>query len=139
MSVLTASDALQVAMVRLRLERVPCRIVTRREMEDSAAARVIAVQPLTAIGKLVNFQHDQNSGIVWPFREDRCVVFCRTTLEPGDRAATYDVVRSLDTGYVLSDGVERQLVRETHGNELHFAALATRGLKGTWMSSGGGW
>lgn len=93
---------LQVAIVRLRFENIPYRVLLSDEFDT------------------------------WPFEEDSCVIFCRTTLTQLDRAPTGEVMASVAPFYMLSDGVERTL--QSIGFEpFHAAAMATRGL---WMSSG---
>ena len=70
---------LQVAIVRLRFENIPYRVLLRHEFD------------------------------AWPFEEDSVVVFCRTAFSPADRAPTGVVVASVAPLYLLSDGVERAL------------------------------
>ena len=114
MSLLTASNPLQVAMVRLRLESVPFKVVHRGDFEGPSP------------------------GGYWPFKEDSCVLFCRTTLTAGERAPTVDITASyISPGYVLSDGVERPFFEFVPDDPIRLAALELRG--GTWFASGGNW
>lgn len=97
------SVQLQVAIVRLRFENVPYRVLLRDEFKE------------------------------WPFYEDSCVIFCRTTLERGDRLPTTTLIATIEPFYMLSDGVERALSNAMEYAPFHAAAMMTRGL---WMSSG---
>jgi len=105
-------DALQVAMVRLRLESVPFKLVHRGDFAGP------------------------EPGGHWPFLDDRCVLFCRTTLNVGDRVPATDLfaTSTVTPGYVLEDGVERAFAQDMT-DPLRAAALALRGVV-TWMSSG---
>lgn len=104
---------MQLAAFKLRLEGVPLRWCSRHEFKD------------------------------WPFDEQTCVIFCRDKKEDVQEASTSygvqvsAVLVSMRFGYVLSDGVERDL-RDTgnKGMELTQAAMALRGLT-MWFSSGG--
>lgn len=60
-------DLLQLAMVRLRLEGVPFRLVHRRDHAD----------------------------VLWPFGEDSVLLLCRTTLEFGDSSVGTGTIAAL--------------------------------------------
>lgn len=88
---------LQVAIVRLRFESVPYRVLSRHEFDT------------------------------WPFAEDSIVVFCRTTMSTGDRLPIGTMLATVAPFYMLSDGVERVLTNAMEFSVFHSAAMATRG------------
>lgn len=102
-------NPLQVALVRLRLENTPFRVLRRGD--------VAGPQP----------------GGTWPFTEDMIVVLCRTTMEPGDRGPFDFALSTLSAAYMMSDGVERPIPLGPQYVQFTSLALATRGM---WMSSG---
>jgi hypothetical protein len=103
----TEENPLQVAMVRLRLENVPFRMLHRGDFK------------------------------AWPFAEDRVVVLVRTTLDPipnlQGMATPGMMMATSGPVYMMSDGVERTLTNVHEFAPFHSIAMAVAGI---WMSSG---
>lgn len=127
MSVLAqVENPLQVALVRLRLENTPFRVVTRADIEQRNGINHRLPMVVTLLG-------GEQPAAVWKLHEESCTVFCRTSMQVGERVPVDRLTATVECGYILQDGIERRLRPED--GALFDAAMSLRAV--TWFSSGG--